>query len=114
MPTTSLDRHIESTPNVLGGRPRIAGRRISVAQIASWHTKHDWPVTQIVSEFNLSPADVHAALAYFYDHREEIEASWQLDLKLEEESKARDPSIVPEIIRKSSRESAADSGSTGG
>jgi uncharacterized protein (DUF433 family) len=110
MATASLDQHIESTPGVCGGRPRIAGRRITVAQIASWHVKQEWPVSQIVSEFNLTPADVHAALAFFFDHREEIEASWVHDLELEEESKARNPSIIPEEARQAFRESTAKNG----
>ncbi|MEK7732296.1 MAG: DUF433 domain-containing protein, partial [Planctomycetota bacterium] len=29
--------HIEATPGVCGGRPRIAGHRIRVQDIAVWH-----------------------------------------------------------------------------
>ena len=32
-----LERHIEITPGLVGGRPRIAGRRITVQNIAIWH-----------------------------------------------------------------------------
>jgi uncharacterized protein (DUF433 family) len=107
MSILSLDSHIESTPGVCGGRPRIAGRRITVAQIASWHVKQEWPVARIVEEFKVTPADVHAALAYFFDHRDEIEASWQLDIEIEEQSKARHPSIITEAARQAYRDSIA-------
>jgi uncharacterized protein (DUF433 family) len=32
-----LDRYIERTPGVVGGKPRIAGRRITVQNIVIWH-----------------------------------------------------------------------------
>jgi uncharacterized protein (DUF433 family) len=39
MSTTDLDigTLVVSTPETCGGRPRIAGTRISIAQIAVWH-----------------------------------------------------------------------------
>jgi uncharacterized protein (DUF433 family) len=32
-----LDGHIEITPGVAGGKPRMAGRRITIQNIAIWH-----------------------------------------------------------------------------
>jgi excisionase family DNA binding protein len=57
----------------MGGRPRIAGRRVSVANIAILYERHGWPVERIVSELDLTPAEIHAALAYYHDHKAEIE-----------------------------------------
>jgi hypothetical protein len=34
-----LAQHIEATPGVLGGKPRIAGHRIRVMDIVVWHEK---------------------------------------------------------------------------
>ena len=73
MTTQSLDHHIVATPGILGGKPRIAGRRISVQDIAIWHDRLGKSVDEVCAEYGLSLAEVHAALAYYYDHRLEIE-----------------------------------------
>jgi len=66
-------RHIEVTPGVCGGRARIAGHRIRVQDIVLW-TECGQSPDQIVADFpQLSLADVYAALAYYHDHREEID-----------------------------------------
>jgi uncharacterized protein (DUF433 family) len=73
MTTETLDRHIESTPNVAGGKPRIAGRRITVQNIVIWHERMGIGADEIATEYNLTLGDVYAALAYYYDHRPEID-----------------------------------------
>jgi len=66
-------RHIEATPGVCGGRARIAGHRIRVQDIVLWTEQGQSP-DQIVADFpQISLADVHAALAFYHDHREEID-----------------------------------------
>lgn len=75
--TTVLDRHIEQTPNIAGGKPRIAGHRITVQNIAVWHEHMGKSPDEICAEYNLTLADVYAALAYYHDHREEIEQSME-------------------------------------
>lgn len=66
-------QHIEVTPGVCGGRPRIAGHRIRVQDIVIWTEQGQSP-DQIVADFpQLSLADVYAALAFYHDHREEID-----------------------------------------
>jgi hypothetical protein len=39
MAADTLDRHIEVTPGTCAGKPRIAGRRITVEQVAIWHER---------------------------------------------------------------------------
>jgi uncharacterized protein (DUF433 family) len=73
MTTQSLDRHVVSTPDTLGGKARIAGRRISVEDIAIWYVRLGKTVDEICAEYDLSLAEVHAALAHYYDHQAEIE-----------------------------------------
>jgi uncharacterized protein (DUF433 family) len=73
MTTQSLYRHLVATPDTLGGKTRIAGRRISVEDIAIWHVKLGKTVDEICAEYDLSLAEVHAALAYCYDHQTDIE-----------------------------------------
>jgi len=69
-----IAKHIESTPGVCGGRPRIAGTRIRVQDIVIWHERLGYSPDEIVSHYlQLTLADVYAALAYYHDHRDEIE-----------------------------------------
>jgi len=73
MQPTVEKRHIEVTPGVCGGRARIAGHRIRVQDIVLWTEQGQSP-DQIVADFpQISLADVYAALAYYHDHREEID-----------------------------------------
>ena len=65
--------HVAVTPGVAGGKPRIAGHRITVQDIAVWHERLGLSADEIATEYGLSLADVYAALAYYYDHREEID-----------------------------------------
>ncbi len=71
MPVLAIE-YIVSTPGVLGGRPRIAGRRVSVENIAVLHNG-GWSVNTIVDELELTPAEVYAALSYYYSHKDEID-----------------------------------------
>ena len=75
MADKTLDQHIELTPGVTGGKPRVAGHRITVAQIALWHVRLGRSPDEIAAEYDLTLADVHAALAYYFDHRADIDRS---------------------------------------
>jgi uncharacterized protein (DUF433 family) len=72
MAIKTLDRHIEITPGVASGKPRIVGRRITVQSIAIWHEWMGYSADEIASEHDLTLADIYAALAYYYDHQLEI------------------------------------------
>jgi uncharacterized protein (DUF433 family) len=95
--------HIELTAGVCGGKPRIAGTRIRVQDIYVWHEVQGQSADEIVSNFpHLTLADVHTALAYYFDHREDIQRQMKADdafveamkqkypCKLQEKLKARD------------------------
>lgn len=82
MPATTLDQHIENTPEVCGGKPRLAGRRITVQHIAVEHERLGLSVDEIASEHDLELAEVYAALAYYHDHRVEIDAAARADEEL--------------------------------
>lgn len=73
MVTRTLDEHIVITPGIKGGRPRIAGHRITVQDIVIWHEWMGRTVDEIADDYQLGIADVYAALAYYHDHREEID-----------------------------------------
>jgi len=74
-----LDRHIEITPDIAGGKPRIAGHRITVQNIVIWHERMGLSADEIAAEYDLTLSEIYAALAYYYDHRVEIDASIRAD-----------------------------------
>jgi uncharacterized protein (DUF433 family) len=75
MSSRTLDEHIEITPGIAGGKPRIAGRRITVRDVAIRHERMGRTADEISAEYDLSLADVYAALAYYFDHRAEVDES---------------------------------------
>ena len=94
-----ISEHIESTPGVCGGKPRIAGHRIRVADIVVWHEKQGLSPDEIVAQFpQITLADVYAALAYYHDHREEIRASMQQDEKFADAMREKTPSKLLEKL----------------
>ena len=94
-----LTQHIEITPGVRGGKPRIVGRRITVSDIAIMHLKMGYSVNKIASDYNLTLGDIHAALAYYYDHREEIEQEIQADREFAEAFRQQNPSLLQERLK---------------
>jgi len=73
MATKTLDQHITVTPGIATGKPRIAGHRTTVLNIVVWHERIGKSADEIAAEYDLTLADVYAALAYYYDHRFEID-----------------------------------------
>jgi len=94
-----LDRHIEITPGVVGQKPRIAGHRITVQNIAIWHERMGLSADEIASEYDLTLSEVYAALAYYYDHRAEIDQSIRDERAFSEELRQMTPSKLPEKLR---------------
>jgi len=64
---------IVRTPEMRGGRPRIAGTGVTVRRIVGWYKLGLSPEEIIVEIPHLTLAQVHAALAYYHANREEIE-----------------------------------------
>ena len=92
MSIKTLDQRIVQTPDVCGGTPRIAGHRITVPNIALWHDRLGWSVDEIAGEYDLELADIYAALAYYFTHREEIDASIRDERAFVDELKRTTPS----------------------
>lgn len=45
--------HIELTPGIAGGKPRIAGHRIKVQDIVVWHERLGLGADEIATEYDL-------------------------------------------------------------
>lgn len=81
--------HIEITPGTCGGRPRIAGTRISVDFIARLYFEGGQSPEEIVDGYpHLERADIYAALAYYLDHKDEIDRR-----------RAEDDAFIDEMVR---------------
>jgi uncharacterized protein (DUF433 family) len=65
--------YVERKRGICGGRPVIRGTRFPVSSIV-WNHKLGLTVEEMLREFPaLTPAQVHDALSYYYDHQTEIE-----------------------------------------
>src|SRR5271170_5373017 len=92
---------IVSTPGTCGGRPRIDGHRITVEDVAVWHERMGMSPDEIVSAYpSISLSDVHAALAYYYEHRARLDADIRDRERFIEEMKAKaPPSLLSQKLR---------------
>lgn len=90
----SLDRFISIDPQICGGKPCISGRRIPVAFVATWHEKQGLDVPTIAADYDLTPVEIYAALAYYNDHRDEVEAQLREEEQFAEQMKQRTPSLL--------------------
>ena len=92
---SSITEHIEITPGVCGGKPRIVGHRIKVQDIVVWHEKMGMSPDEIVSEYpSLSLSDVYAALAYYHDRLEIIRQQIAEDEEYVRQLQANTSSLV--------------------
>jgi uncharacterized protein (DUF433 family) len=95
MTVQTLDRYIESTPDVAGGKPRISGRRITVQNIVIWHEWMGYTADDIATEYDLTLAEIYAALAYYYDNPQEIDEAIKASQTFVEEMRQEIPSKLP-------------------
>lgn len=74
LPTVSVEHIVIDE----AGFARLAGRRTKVAQIAMDKMAFGWDAEQIQKQYpHLGLAEIHAALAYYYDHQGEIDRQIQ-------------------------------------
>jgi uncharacterized protein (DUF433 family) len=64
--------HIEITPGTCGGKPRIAGTRIRVQDVLLLTEQGLTPYDLVERYPHLTLADVHAALAFYFDNADAI------------------------------------------
>lgn len=70
---TDIGSLIVQTPGIHNGCPCIAGTGVTVKRIAGWHTMGMVPEEIAAQYGHLTLAQVHAALAYYYANRQEID-----------------------------------------
>jgi uncharacterized protein (DUF433 family) len=97
--TNVITEHITETPGVCGGKACVAGTRVRVMDIVVWHEHLGWDVDEIVSQIpGITLSDVHAALAYYFDNREEIEEDIRRNDEIAEKYRAQYPSKLKEKL----------------
>jgi uncharacterized protein (DUF433 family) len=99
--TDVIRNHVELVQGPSGPRARIAGSRIRVQDVAIWHEKLGMSPDEIVHHYpTITLADVHAALAYYWDHRDAIERAIADDDAFVEEFRRGYVSPLEEQLKK--------------
>jgi len=82
--------HITKEPTVCGGNACIDGTRIRVMDVVCLLKEGHAPEQMLdVFSVSLTLGQVHAALAHYYDHREEIEAAFAEEDEIDAETERR-------------------------
>ena len=72
-----MTQHIVMTAGVCGGKPRIDGTRIRVMDVVALSVHGNDSIDAILERFpTITHADAHAALAFYFDNIELIEAAF--------------------------------------
>ena len=94
-------KHIVQDPAFYGGKPCIDNYKISVHDIAESHNQGFMP-EQIIAEHypELTLAQVYAALAYYYEHKAQIDREIAEEAKEVRARAQADSSPLAERMRK--------------
>jgi uncharacterized protein (DUF433 family) len=99
MSTIQTTDRIATSPDVRGGRPYIRGRTVTVADIVIAKLYHALNADEIAAWYGLSLAEVYTALAYYYDHKDEIDRQIKQQIQrsehLKEDYLASKASLLP-------------------
>lgn len=93
-----MSNHIEITAGTRGGKPRIAGTRITVGDIVLMHRRLGRALEEIAGTYDLPLAAVYEAMAYYYDHKEEVDHNLDEEEGLAEAFKKNNPSRLREKL----------------
>ena len=96
-----VKQYITKTPGVCGGRACLAGHRIRVLDIVVWHEMRGHSAAKIVEELfpSITKADVHAALAYYFDNVEDIQEDFRNDEEWSHWAETNLPSLIPRELK---------------
>ncbi len=92
-------QHIESTPDIRGGKPRLSGTRVTVSDIVVMHLKMGQSVPEIAGEYDLSLTAVYAALTYYYDNKKKIDLQLMKDETFTAAFQQQNPSPLQTRLR---------------
>lgn len=90
--------HVAVDPAIRGGRPHLAGSRITVADVVLMHLRLGQSLDEIAGKHDLPLAALHAAMAYYYDHREDIDRAIDDDDAFQQAFRRHNPSPLREKL----------------
>lgn len=98
--TSNAPSYIRVDAATCGGRAHVDGHRIRVLDIVAWTELQGYSPDEIVLLIypQLSLAQVHAALSYYFDHRSEIQAQFAADDEIIRRVRAANPSKLMQRI----------------
>ena len=95
MATDLTYAHIEKPDDEVARLVRLP--RIRVAQIAMDYLAYGWSVEEMCRQHAyLQPAEAHSAMAYYFDHREEINA--EIEAEMAEAETARTSAASSPVV----------------
>jgi uncharacterized protein (DUF433 family) len=100
-----IHAHIVKVPGVRGGKATIDGTRVCVSDLVCLMRRGLTPEqmrTQL-SDRPLTLAEVHSALAYYYDNTDEIEAEFAREDEAEANFEQRKAEVLAERARRPPR-----------
>ena len=107
-PESTYQPKIVATPGTCGGDPRIDGTRIKIQNIVIWHEKMGMSFEDILEGYpTLRLADLHAAMAFYQDHRQEILDSLEAEREFVERLRRESPPH-PKLARLREKADAED------
>jgi len=88
--TSAVYPHIEKTGNEPARLRRIP--RLRVSQIVADFIAHGWSPEEMCRQHpDLSLAEAHSAMAYYFDHQDEIDRELQAEVDQSEKDRASEP-----------------------
>lgn len=103
-----MDDRISRRAGVCGGKACIAGHRVRVLDIVVWHEHLGMKPDEIVSHIpTITLADVHAALAYYFDHIAEIQQEMCAEREFVAAVRRDHPSLLEARLRQARLEEAS-------
>lgn len=81
--------YIVQEEGICGGHPRIVGTRLKVLHIALEYERLGWTPDQICEAHpGITLSQVHAAMSYYYDHKQEIDRTIREDAEFADRLRA--------------------------
>jgi uncharacterized protein (DUF433 family) len=81
-----IENHIE----LHDGQARFKERNLKVEPVARMHVNGGATIEEVMEHYSLSRAEVHAALTYFYDNQELLDARYAEALEIGRQAGAID------------------------
>lgn len=94
-----LAQHLETSPDVRGGKVCLAGTRITAEDVVVLHLRMGRSLEEIAGTYDLPLATVHTAMAYYYDHQAEVDRAIQEDIAFAEAFERRNVSPLKEKLK---------------